>query len=156
MTPTENIISAYHSSRDYKRLAELARQSSVVCIVDYCVGGGEPIRDIARTQYSRRGDEETFMVAARGTGYITAFGEDEFLKFCANSNLEFLEPATAVGEARRERVAPAQVTDEMLAAAMKKAVELKLVPARSDAESYLKTWDAMKATLQSVLDLINA
>jgi len=45
-----------------------------------------------------------------------------------------------------------EVTEAMLAAAMKKAVELGIVPRHLDSESYLKTWSAMKACLQAALD----
>jgi hypothetical protein len=92
MTTNANTIPAYRTSTDYKRLAELARCSSVVCFVDYRIAKGEPIRDIARTQYSHHRDQEVFVIAARGIGYIHAFGEDEFLKFCSHSNVEFIEP----------------------------------------------------------------
>jgi hypothetical protein len=98
MTTTANTQSGYRVSKDYRRLAELARHSSVVCFVDYRIGDGEPIRDIARTQYSHHHGEEVFMVAARGTGYIHAFGEDEFVKFCSHSNVEFIEPPQGATE----------------------------------------------------------
>jgi hypothetical protein len=45
-----------------------------------------------------------------------------------------------------------KVTQEMLNAAMKKAVELGLVPKHMSGDSYLKTWDAMKQSLQAALD----
>ncbi len=98
MPTTANTIAGYRISKDYEQLAELARHSSVVCIVDYRIGDGEPIRDIARTQYSHHHGEEVFLVAARGTGYIHAFGEDEFVKFCSHSNVEFIEPPQGAAE----------------------------------------------------------
>ena len=45
-----------------------------------------------------------------------------------------------------------KVTDEMLAAAMKTAVEFGLVPKHLESDAYLKTWAAMKACLQAALD----
>lgn len=48
-----------------------------------------------------------------------------------------------------------QVTDAMLHAAMKKAVELGLIPKQVDAETYLKNWDGMKLILQAALDTAN-
>jgi hypothetical protein len=44
-----------------------------------------------------------------------------------------------------------QVTDEMLAAAMKKAVEAGLVPKYTDQETYLRYWSDMKACLEAAL-----
>jgi hypothetical protein len=45
-----------------------------------------------------------------------------------------------------------KVTDAMLQAAMKKAVELSLFPAHADTDTYVKQWDGMKAILQASLD----
>lgn len=45
-----------------------------------------------------------------------------------------------------------QVTQEMLNAAMKTAVELGLVPKHMEPDAYIKTWDAMKACLQAAQD----
>lgn len=48
---------------------------------------------------------------------------------------------------------PKEVTHEMLAAAMKKAVETGLVAKGAvDTETYMKNWDAMKASIQAALD----
>ena len=44
-----------------------------------------------------------------------------------------------------------EVTQEMLNAAMKKAVETGLVAKHLDPEAYLKQWDAMKACLSAAL-----
>lgn len=44
-----------------------------------------------------------------------------------------------------------EVTQEMLNAAMKKAVETGLVAKHADPDTYLKQWDAMKACLQVAL-----
>lgn len=43
------------------------------------------------------------------------------------------------------------VTQEMLNAAMKKAVETGLVAKHLDPDTYLKQWDAIKACLQAAL-----
>lgn len=45
-----------------------------------------------------------------------------------------------------------RVTNEMLEAAMKKAVELGIFPKFSDQDTYLKHWAAMKETLQAAMD----
>lgn len=44
-----------------------------------------------------------------------------------------------------------EVTQEMLNAAMKKAVELGVFPAQPGPDAYLKNWDAMKACLEAAL-----
>lgn len=44
------------------------------------------------------------------------------------------------------------VTDEMLQAAMQKAVETGLLPKFADPETYLKRWDGMKQCIQAALD----
>jgi hypothetical protein len=48
---------------------------------------------------------------------------------------------------------PKEVTQEMLEAAMKKAVETGLLPKLVDEDTYLKNWSGMKAVLQAALDL---
>ena len=48
---------------------------------------------------------------------------------------------------------PKEVTQEMLEAAMKKAVETGLLPKHVDQETCLKNWSSMKAVLQTALDL---
>jgi hypothetical protein len=48
---------------------------------------------------------------------------------------------------------PKEVTQEMLEAAMKKAVETGLIPKHVDQETYLENWSSMKAVLQAALDL---
>ena len=85
-------LSSYSTSKDYQRLADLARQSSVICIVDYKIGGFETIRDIARTHYSQSNGREIFQICALGTGYVYAFGVEEFIELCGFSDVEFIEP----------------------------------------------------------------
>ncbi|MGF6440738.1 hypothetical protein [Paraburkholderia youngii] len=86
---------AYPFSRDYKRLAALAREASVVCFVDYYFRGVEGVmRDVARTSYRRIDGLDLFEVCARGTGYVSAHTEDDFVKRCEAANLEFIDPAT--------------------------------------------------------------
>lgn len=43
------------------------------------------------------------------------------------------------------------VTQEMLNAAMKKAVETGLVPKHCDPDAYLKQWSALKACLEAAM-----
>lgn len=50
---------------------------------------------------------------------------------------------------------PIVVTDEMLTAALKKAIAEGLFPRQVDTETYLKTWEGMKAALQAALDVCN-
>lgn len=45
-----------------------------------------------------------------------------------------------------------KVTDEMLAAAMTSAVATGLLPKHLESDDYLKTWEAMKHTIQAALD----
>ena len=82
-----SLAATYSGSRDYTQLAELACADSIICIVDY-----EGHRDIARTNYMRRGDQEMWSVSARGIGYITAFSREDFISLCNHRNLEFIMP----------------------------------------------------------------
>ncbi|WP_181159284.1 hypothetical protein [Burkholderia contaminans] len=44
------------------------------------------------------------------------------------------------------------VTDKMLQAAMKMAVEVGIVPKQVDTDTYLMNWEGIKAVLQASLD----
>lgn len=94
---TDEIIRAYDlpdygGSKDYERLAELAKTRSVLCVVDYRMDTFTT-RDVARTQYMSKPGQEYWSVSARGMGYINAFSQEEFVALCRCLNLEFIEPA---------------------------------------------------------------
>lgn len=91
-------LAPYSGSRDYERLADLASRASILCIVDY-----EGQRDVARTNYMRRGGQELWMVSARGMGYITAFSRADFIALCGHANVEFFAPA---GHSREAGASP--------------------------------------------------
>jgi len=46
------------------------------------------------------------------------------------------------------------VTDEMLASAMKKAVTSGMIPTMTDHDTYLRNWSTMKQILQDALDSV--
>ena len=48
-----------------------------------------------------------------------------------------------------------QVSDEMLTAAMKKAVAEGIFPKHTDTETYVKNWTRMKAVLQAAINSDN-
>lgn len=84
------LAATYSGSRDYPRLVNLASEASIICIVDY-----EGHRDVARTNFMRRGDQEMWSVSARGISYITAFSRADFIALCEHHNVEFIEPAAS-------------------------------------------------------------
>jgi hypothetical protein len=88
-------IGGYVGLKDYELLADLSRIQSVICIVDYEPG----LRDVARTFYRAKDQEERWSVSARGISYIEAFSCDEFLAACAHRNLEFIEPSKPAKQA---------------------------------------------------------
>ena len=45
-----------------------------------------------------------------------------------------------------------EVTQEMLSAAMGKAVELGIIPKWGDEESYVKLWDGMKQVIEAAIE----
>lgn len=90
--PPEFVLAGYAGSRDYERLAGVARKASIICIVDYDMPGVGTVRDIARTQYTLHRGEEVFMVCARGISYIHAFGKADFIGLCELRHVEFIEP----------------------------------------------------------------
>ena len=87
-------VAGYKTSRNYRRLVELMKQSAVVCIVDY--DRIADCRDVAHTLFEEntgRG-ESMFQISARGIAYIHAFYEEDFIKQCQRANCEFIEPNT--------------------------------------------------------------
>lgn len=80
-------IAEYLTSRDHLRLAELAKTSSIICLVDH----GE-VRDVARTLYAGKGAEDIWQVSARGINYVYATTLEEFVASCVRANVEFIEP----------------------------------------------------------------
>lgn len=82
------LAATYSGSRDYAQLVELACADSIICIVDY-----QGHRDVARTNYMRRGDQEMWSVSARGISYITAFNRADFIALCEHNTLEFIAPS---------------------------------------------------------------
>jgi hypothetical protein len=84
-------LAPYTGSRDYEQLADLAVQASILCIVDY-----DGHRDVARTNYMQRRDQELWSVSARGISYVTAFNRADFIALCAHRNLEFIAPPCPV------------------------------------------------------------
>lgn len=86
----------YPFSRDYGRLIALARHASVVCFVDYHVGGAGVVRDVARTAFSAGDGREVFEINARGTGYVQTSTEKSFIERCEALNLEFVVPPAPI------------------------------------------------------------
>lgn len=81
----------YGGSTDHRRLAELARRQSIICIVDHQVGD-RTIRLLAQTQYQAKGEREFWYVSTPGHSYIVAFNQREFVSLCKHCNVEFIEP----------------------------------------------------------------
>jgi hypothetical protein len=80
-------IGDYAGSREYARLAELAKRYSVICIVK-----NGSTRDVAKTLYSSHAAGEMWQVSARGTGYVWTDSKDDFVRQCEQVDLEFIEP----------------------------------------------------------------
>ena len=84
-------ITGYKTSKDYRKLWELAKNQSIVCICDYGTFDAEyRCRDIAHTTYY----DGNMNVSARGIGYVTVFDYkiEEFIKQCEQINLEWIVP----------------------------------------------------------------
>lgn len=89
-------LGSYRTSKDYQRLARLAKHCSIICIVDYKAGpdGDMVIRDVAQTLCH----SETIQISARGICYVYSFGAHDFVKQCERLNVEFIVPASTVQE----------------------------------------------------------
>lgn len=81
-------VNDYPGSRDYDRLAELAKTKSIICLADY-----QDCRDVAHTIYQAfDSGEESWTVSARGCCYVWAHSKADFIARCALANVEFIEP----------------------------------------------------------------
>ena len=85
-------LANYSTSRDYRRLWELAHDHSIVCVVDY-----EPVihdiyRDIATTRYSPELSPDVMRVSSRGVCHVWAKSIEQFIAQCEHYNLEWLQP----------------------------------------------------------------
>lgn len=83
----------YKGSRDYVRLAELAKTESIICIVDCHFDDVECLRNISKTLYaSFPNGVEYWQISARGVCYVTADSLEKFMRRCEKENVEFIEP----------------------------------------------------------------
>ena len=85
-------LANYSTSRDYRRLWELAHDHSIVCFVDYLPGISETCRDVAATGHSGEWDSNVIQVSSRGIGRIWADSIEQFIAQCERCNLEWLQP----------------------------------------------------------------
>ena len=85
-------LANYSTSRDYRRLWELAHDHSIVCIVDGLPGVSMARRDIGTTVYSKEWNPEWIQVISKGIGHIWAESIEEFIAQCEHYNLEWLQP----------------------------------------------------------------
>lgn len=91
--PAVTRFANYAFNTDYAWLARLAREDSIICVVDYVgVDRDHLCRDVAKTIWYMHGGEEVFQVSSRGYGYIYATGEADFIAQCKKAHLEFVEP----------------------------------------------------------------
>ena len=94
-------LANYSTSRDYRRLWELAHDHMIVCVVDY-----EPVihdiyrdiattsyfRDIATTRYFKEWSPGMMLVISRGVNHVLAESIEEFIAQCERCNLLWLQP----------------------------------------------------------------
>ena len=79
-------LANYSTSRDYRRLWELAHDHSIVCVI-YGI-----YRDIATTRCSTEWSPDVIQVCSRGLGHIWAKSIEDFIAQCEDCNLEWLQP----------------------------------------------------------------
>ena len=85
-------LAHYSTSRNYRRLWELAHDHMIVCVVDCKPGVSESYRDIATTRYSKEWSPDVMEVCSRGIGHIWAKSIEEFIAQCEHCRLEWLQP----------------------------------------------------------------
>jgi hypothetical protein len=81
--PVVRHIVGYATSKDHAKLAELMTTQSIVCICRY-----NTCRDVCQSVY----DGRTWMLNARGIGYIYAYEVKDFIAQCEQAEVEWLVP----------------------------------------------------------------
>lgn len=79
-----NQLTGYKTSRDYKRLAELAKKQSVICIVDH-----RGKQQVATTTYVQ---SPCWVISSKGVVYVYGIKKKHFIAQCQAANVEFIEP----------------------------------------------------------------
>ena len=85
-------LANYSTSRDYRRLWELAHDHSIVCVVDCLPSVSKTCRAIGTTVYSTEWSPDVVAVCSRGIGPVWAEYIEEFIAQCKDCNLEWLQP----------------------------------------------------------------
>ena len=85
-------LANYSTSRDYRRLWELAHDHSIVCVVHCLPGVPKTYRNVATTRYSTNLSPDVMQVCSRGIGHIWAESIEQFIAQCEHCNLEWLQP----------------------------------------------------------------
>lgn len=82
-----NQITGYKTSKDYKRLVELMKVQSVICLCK-----DSKFEQLGNTDYTKTncygGCVEIFRISCDADCY----GEEDFIERCKRINVEFLEP----------------------------------------------------------------
>ena len=85
-------LANYSTSRDYRRLWELAHDHSIVCVVDYENVIHDIYREIATTRHSKEWNPDVIPVYSHGCNHVLAKSIEEFIAQCERCNLEWLQP----------------------------------------------------------------
>ena len=80
------------TSRDYRRLWELAHDHSIMCVLDCLPGVPETYRDVATTKHSTEWSPDVMQVCSSGIVRIWAESIEQFIAQCEGCNLEWLPP----------------------------------------------------------------
>lgn len=89
---TTSTEGGYPVSRDYALLWRMAKDSRVVCFVDY--RSREPsrlptLRDVAHTLNPH---DDVMQISVRGVCYVWAEGQDDFVAQCRKYDVAFIPP----------------------------------------------------------------
>lgn len=84
-------LANYSTSRDYRRLWELAHDHSIVCVVDYVASYFQTYQIIAKTGYFKERNHDVVNVQS-GKYHVWAESIEEFIAQCEHCNLLWLQP----------------------------------------------------------------
>jgi hypothetical protein len=84
-----NELANYVGSRDYARLAKLAKTASIICIIKTGY-----FHKLAKTKYSGgyEDGDDLWEICSDGVTYVFAVSRENFIRKCKDNKVEFIEP----------------------------------------------------------------
>jgi len=85
-------LANYPTSKDYKYLAQLMLEYSIVCFVVNDLRRQVALTQTSKSTLDKTKGETIYQVSSQGTGWIYAWNKGDFIKQCHECDLQFIVP----------------------------------------------------------------